>query len=737
MEKPNSKLARQLIDVIKHGYPYRASVTEVLPQPRGQHLVDVLLLDFEIVGICQKPVFDIKPVESIKIEFFDKQNPRVIVLREDFPSVPHLMISKDGKEKWLCYSDVVDEELQLKMNGRFLVECINNWFVKTARNELHHPDQPLEPFFLGSEGVIAINSSFMNKNKQFNKFVFQTPNNVLLQVDDNSDDKNAKWYATLWLELPASADNIIRKIPDTLRELLMMIDSKKMLEIFTLQVNEIFNIRKNPHSFLTIFNQSRKAFLDCNCLIALYIPLYDDRTKQIKKHDMKIFLVDEPFSTMLEMVGIKYNPRTKKYESIETHQNTDASLKLLQLHSIFEPAFARQLNGLNDDSENVQITLIGVGALGSQVFTNCLRAGFGKWTLIDNDVVWMHNLARHALSKTSVGRNKGIELVEYAKSIFETPNVLAIADSIFNHNDAEMSNVLLASDIIVDISTSVAAERVIALDVKSNARRVSAYLNSSGDFLTMLVEDNERNCSLDLLEMQTYKLLCRLESYNDYFNTINSLAYSASCRDITSRISQDVIALSAAIVSKEVKTLTTKNKAEIIIWQVVSDTISAQRHTVESWAKVILNEWQICISEALLEDISSRRDKRLPNETGGVLVGHCDSLRNILYVVDIIPSPNDSIESPNSYIRGCDELPEKMTKISKLTHNNLYYIGEWHSHPSSNTAMSKCDNELLDVITDECNAECRLGCMIIVGADKNYSVHIKIDTNYYSCTITK
>ena len=473
--------------------------------------------------------------------------------------------------------------------------------------------------------------------------------------------------------------------------------------------------------------------LGCSCIIVLHIPLYDERTMQIKKRDIKTFLVDQPYSSLLEMVGRRYSSKDKKLITIKNSTNAKISLSLMQLHSSFEHKFARELNGLDPNDDNLRVSLIGVGALGSQVFCNCLRAGFGKWVLIDNDVIWPHNLARHILTETSIGKNKALELTNYANSIFENPDVLGIADSIFNRNNDEMNNLLSSSKIIVDISTSVAAERVLALDIESAARRVSVYLNPSGNFLTMLIEDNERYCSLDLLEMQTYKLLSQTKEYEDYFSVINSLAYSASCRDITSRISQDTIALSAAIVSKEIKALAVKNEAEIILWQVDKDTIIAQRHAAENWKKATLDGWMICISEHLLNDISSKRDKSLPNETGGVLIGHCDSLRNILYVVDVIFSPNDSIESPNSYIRGCVDLPEKMAVIGELTHNNLYYVGEWHSHPSNNTTMSKCDSSLLDVISYECDVECRLGCMIIVGSDKNYSIHTKRNSNYYSC----
>jgi len=724
MEKCNTmisnKITSQVLALFKQGYPFRATVREVYCTDSPP--IDTLFIDFEVVGRCQNPVFDIKPIEPIRIEIYENKIPRVFVMRENFPSVPHLMCSADGKTKFLCYSDVVDEELRLRMNGRFLVECINKWFVKTARNELHHPDQPLEPFFLGHDGVIIAKSNFMSADRMFNKFV-KNENGVLLQIDDNDKNRNANWYASLWLWLPASANNIIRKIPNTLIGLLGMFSNEEMLKIFQKQVLAIWTVRTNPKIFLEIFNQSIKSLLDCKCIVTLHIPLYDTKNAEMRKQDIRIFSLSEPLSQLLEIIGYRYNSKSKKLEPFTG--NTDIPIKHLLLHGAFESIFARQLNGIDDSYEATRITIIGVGALGSQIFTNCIRAGFGKWTLIDNDAIWPHNLARHSLGQSSIGKFKSLELAEYAKAVLADVDVSPIVENIFNHNTSEVTTALGGADIILDVSTSIAAERVIALDVESQARRISVFLNQVGTFLTMLIEDTERSITLDLLEMQSYKILCSGEAYVNYFEIADSLAYSASCRDITSKISQDVIDISGAIVSREIKKHKLSHGANISIWKISNDKIIAQRYFAETWTVVTIDEWQICINNSLVEDMMTKRQERSPNETGGVLIGSCDSLRNKLYIVDMIFAPSDSIESPNSFIRGSDFLPEKMIEISNRTHNSLYYVGEWHSHPTRSTSMSNNDKILLSVVTEWCEADSGIGCIVIVGADNACSVHIQ------------
>ena len=46
---------------------------------------------------------------------------------------------------------------------------------------------------------------------------------------------------------------------------------------------------------------------------------------------------------------------------------------------------------------------MGAGALGSQVIITLARSGFGNWTIVDEDDLLPHNLARHALNGFYVG----------------------------------------------------------------------------------------------------------------------------------------------------------------------------------------------------------------------------------------------------------------------------------------------------------------------------------------------
>ena len=53
---------------------------------------------------------------------------------------------------------------------------------------------------------------------------------------------------------------------------------------------------------------------------------------------------------------------------------------------------------------------VGVGALGSQIVMNLVKGGFGNWTVIDEDELMPHNLARHALPSWNVGAPKAVAI---------------------------------------------------------------------------------------------------------------------------------------------------------------------------------------------------------------------------------------------------------------------------------------------------------------------------------------
>jgi integrative and conjugative element protein (TIGR02256 family) len=109
--------------------------------------------------------------------------------------------------------------------------------------------------------------------------------------------------------------------------------------------------------------------------------------------------------------------------------------------------------------------------------------------------------------------------------------------------------------------------------------------------------------------------------------------------------------------------------------------------------RTVLGNWTLVVDEWLVTRLKELRADRLPNETGGVLLGMYDLTRRVVYVVDTIPSPPDSKEWPTLYIRGSKGLSARVTEVTQKTAGQLEYVGEWHSHPD----RCSCDPSMDDL----------------------------------------
>ena len=400
---------------------------------------------------------------------------------------------------------------------------------------------------------------------------------------------------------------------------------------------------------------------------------------------------------------------------------------------------AAQLNNVLPQASR-KIVAVGLGSLGSQIFMNLIRSGYGKWILIDEDFLLPHNLSRHALPGVFTGGSKSRWMAELANHTIDgEPIADWIVEDVLNplessETSQKVKEAFDPAEIILDASASVSVARRLALDIDSSARRISVFLNPQGTDVTILAEGSERKTTLDSLEMQYYRHLINEKCLKDHLKRNHGrIRYATSCRDVSATIPQDFVALQAAICSRAIHQITSNEQAFLSIWRTDEDQISVQRHAfpVRNSIKCKIGEWTLCTDEGFIDKIHEARAKKLPNETGGVLVGSYDMQRKIVYVVDCLPSPPDSEEWPTHYIRGCRELRSKIKKTEKITENQLNYVGEWHSHPPNcSVKPSQDDLQAFDWLSNLMKIDGLPPLMLIVGDPGQHAFYLnKIETS--------
>jgi integrative and conjugative element protein (TIGR02256 family) len=670
-----SQLYRALVD---GDSPYARFIKAVRVGPEAEAVV----LDVE-AEVGQSPIHDIRRCERLAIicRAADDSYPETLALRPDFPAVPHINLNRHADlPRSLCLYDEPWSEVRLRWTAPSYIERIRGWLALTAEGTLHAQDQPLEPILAGASGHLVLPTDLFVGNtgerpERLNIFrVSDNPaDNVFIALRAGAIQPNQPLFAATLLYANPQQHGVIRRVPNNLADL------------HDLMVEAGLDLRGALCERLLAW-QLDKQLKASALFIIVFLPKMRSHQGSVEATDLCAFITGKSIEELGQSLGIWDTTGGQLGTIIGGGHGRADDIQIDMLDPMFALSrpLAARYNGLV--SSETRITAIGAGALGSQVITKLIRAGFGRWKLIDRDFVLPHNIARHELTSPVVGCRKASALALWANSILEEPDVVTpiIADVLQPGNQAEPVSAALAdAEIIADFSASVAVARRLATDRNVKGRRVSLFLSPSGADLVVLAEDRERSSPLDFLEMLYYRAVAMMPELAGHMHRDEGpVRYARSCRDVTSTVSEELVGLHSAIGSRALRIAAANGLAAISVWQADQD-LQIRRTKVPVTRPVVVDfgEWLLYTDSVLQDKIQEFRAARLPNETGGVLLGHIDCERHIVYVVDALPSPPDSKEWPTVYIRGAVGLRARVEDVQRKTATMLHYVGEWHSHP--------------------------------------------------------
>lgn len=685
---------------------------------------EVILFTLDI-EVFQKSKNGIQENEDIAIICHpeDENFPEVIALREDFQlGLPHTNLRQTSYPVSLCINEQNFQEVKHNFTSFFFIENIRRWLSLTSQNKLHAEDQPLEPFFIPKGFIILPDIENINLT---NFYIEKTGTDPLLyKIQENANSTGAFYCITF--NVDAQTSGFIRQQPQKIKDITEFIFYKQ--QNFAQHLTQCFN--KSSKVFL-----ENDVFYNKKLAICCIIPV--KRHKEDTKAEKSEILFFATQKTIHE-IGLENNiwektPDGSRIISINEKSFTSDIIEQISIDTFvpiadFDSMSASLYNNIQPN--NNKFILIGAGALGSQVLELYARMGFGTWDVIDFDTLLPHNLARHVLGRESIGYNKAVSLSKKLNILLGSNFCRSINENFINISQKEyLKKKFKRSTAIIDISTSIAVERLLARDYENEipTRRISTFMNPRGNDLILLGEDSKRKYRLDFLEMEYYRLLYKNESLHDHLQAENNskIRYvQNSCRDISSRINQTDVALLASICAKAIKNIIETGNAEISIWHIDPINITIQKHSITptKWEKTLTNNWKIYLNKRLLEEMNHSRTEKLPKETGGVLIGSIDMERKIIYLFDTIPAPIDSEEKNDSFKRGIEGVLKDFQNYQKITNNQIQYLGEWHSHPSGySTKPSTLDIKLLAYLSKILKKQNYPTIMCILG-DKEYNI---------------
>lgn len=698
---------------------------------------EIVVFDAEI-EVGQVTVHDIHGVERLAVQFDpeDERLPEVYALRADFPYVPHLNLKEQESPRSLCLYEDAAEDVKLRWTAASFIAEIRSWLALTARGELHAEDQHLEPLLTSSPFTLVVPFNLLTKNGSDGLgFLYvaksiKAGERVTLIADHiaaRETSADAMKHVAIIIEGTPQQHGIIRSLPLNLGQLNEFL-AKAGIDLLDVLRRRILKLHEEHPS---------KDVLKAALALVLVLPKKRIESGEVQAMDRYAILVPTPILKIGEALGIwdvrddqpgrllVWDPN-KKWEAVP----------ILPANLMF--SFSRELaarqNGLERPDDR-KIVAVGQGALGSQLFLNLTRMGFGIWTVVDNDLLLPHNLARHALPGGAVGLEKAPAMAYVAGDLLGDPETAKgiVADVLRPSVDqkVELSAAYREADVLLDTSTSIAVARHLARDVDSSARRVSMFLNPKGTDLVMLAEDQSRETPVDYLEMIYYRHLINTPSLRDHLQRPpGRMRYGNSCRDVNVSIPQDLVALHAAVAARALRQALDSPEEQISIWRTdeLNMRVRMLRAKMNTMMECRVGTWRLCTDKWLVDKVLSLRKSRLPNETGGILVGAFDNNRKVVYVVDMVPSPPDSKEWPWVYIRGCQGLPARMKEIQEITGGQLEYVGEWHSHTSAyDCAPSDADIEAFGWLR-ELRVGDGLPALMMIAAENTQAFYVDIMT---------
>jgi integrative and conjugative element protein (TIGR02256 family) len=183
---------------------------------------------------------------------------------------------------------------------------------------------------------------------------------------------------------------------------------------------------------------------------------------------------------------------------------------------------------------------------------------------------------------------------------------------------------------------------------------------------------------------------------------------------------QDLVQIFAGVVARIVRDRWDSVEPFIGVWEWSDQSCTLTQHPLSPFPSQVMSDggWEVRVSARAAAQLRKFRNQRLPNETGGVLLGDMDTRRRIVHIGLALPSPADSVEWPDMYIRGAEGLRERVNQLHSFSGGQLSYVGEWHSHPDGVASTpSQQDLVALEILEREMRAEGLPTVMLIQGQD--------------------
>ena len=711
-----------------------ASENATFVEARRGHGREVVVFDFQ-TGKPQDSAHPIKHVERIGVLFAPRDDmPVVYMLRDDFPDTDHQLLTAESAPRAICIDDRNWAEARLTWTPAELIHRILSWFSRAARGELHDARQPLDPNLIVSPLSFIISRRVLHSTADLDLVgVHDCAHRRSLRIrpaeNGRAPDEQVEPICIVAYRIPPEKMQRLAAAPENLEGLGDLLKSRGV-DLFD-------DLRARFSGWLS--EQPPAAWrLNSRFAVILEMPILALDGVQRDGTDLRAFLTEQSVGDIAVALGVAMAAKpeegsdvgfVKLFTAREINRDTvrAISAQSAEVHYEFDRTLATQIAGRETEDDR-KVVMVGAGAIGSHVADCLVREGRFRWTVVDDDQLLPHNLARHIARNGDVRMDKAFLVARDLSSTLDDapPIARSICSNVTTEDPSarsEIDKALRDADLIIDATASVVAERYLS-DHRANARRSTIFFNPAGDAAVLLVEPTDRSLTLRELEAQYLRIVAADNSLADHLaRSAGTFAYTGACHAITNLIPQSRVMALSGLVAGGLAEAAGENGATIRIWSLrESGEVRIHEPVVELTDSFRAGDWTVSIDQGLKGRILALRADCLPEETGGVLVGIVDIPAKRIQLVDAAPAPPDSRASEHGFERGTSGVQAYLDHVSERTSGQVRYIGEWHSHPPrASTLPSQTDLSQLDWLASLFDMDSLPALMLIAG-DEQISV---------------
>ncbi|WP_278360412.1 ThiF family adenylyltransferase [Thalassospira xiamenensis] len=724
-----SRSARAFINYVTKHAEQAVQVIELRQNDDGTYVV----IDLE-TGRPQKSHYPFKLVERLAILFCQKDaHPIVWVLRHDFPETPHLLVTPEGLPRAICVDDRHWAEVRLTWTPAELLVRILSWFWRASHNQLHDAMQPIDPIMFGTVATVIADRKLLDKVSKTDLVGIKLNKDVPVyrltpESERRPDRSDVISLSIVSHQLPEQPMRRMTHAPRNLARLIEMVSQAggdletvlvaKLRDWLDHGVNAGYRLNSHFVVLLEVPIQSptddQEVIVDRRAFIAFH-----------KAGDIAVYLGVASTADRRHGSVVGYSRNLVRQESDKAALE-EVALDPCELQLELDHELATTMSGKSERARR-KVVVVGAGAIGSHVLDVLARQGGYEFSIIDDDILLPHNLARHTALERDVGKHKAKIAAERVCGVLHGCTSQAIIADIQTEDPdlrVKIDECLDAADIVIDATASVGAARFLS-DHPCKARRASVFFNPAGSAGILLIEPSDRLVRLRDLEARYLAFVAREEALKDHMAPpTGKHTYTGACRAITSRIPESNVMALSGLISHGLDQALDEAVSAIKIWSMsedggvrvdMPDTTPIEQFRTQSG-------WTISVDEGLKSYLLKRRVAHLPNETGGYMTGLVDILHQSIHIVGASQAPSDSQSSPESFTRGRYGVEAELNAVHERSGKQIRYVGEWHSHPDGvGTAPSALDMEQLDWLASLFDME-RLPCLMLIVGEENIRV---------------